>query len=134
MIVTFYDREDEANELNGAVIRDRRRLRQVLESLLESLQVRWPFVCELVGENGFQLTIGVGKIGCVHYSRCDGSPPYLMAVARRNVLEADEPEFMLGGTPTPIPAHFCMPFDDVIDIAVYFMETGRASPFFSWEQ
>ena len=130
MILKFFDRDDEANELNGITVRDSRHLRQVLEAQT----YKQPFVCELVGENGFQLTIGVGKLGCVQYARCDGSPPYLMAVSGSRAMIGADKEFMLGGTPSSIPARFCMPFEEVIEIAVYFMETGKACPSFSWEQ
>jgi hypothetical protein len=129
MIVTFYDLEDDANPLNGSVIRNRDQLRQILRSLQE----REPFSCELTAPNGAELVLGVGAIGFADYCR-NGDPPYLCAVTNRNVVYGIEPEFLVGGTPTPVAARFCMPFDDVIKIAVYFFDTGTTCPLFSWEE
>jgi len=130
MIATFRDMENKANELNGTAIHDGDRLRQILYGM----QDKEPFVCELVGDNGFYLAIGVGPVGFVEYSRYDGSPPHLMAVSPVNAVEDNDKEFLAGGTPTPVEARFCMPFDDVVKIAVYFLENSAACPFFSWEE
>ena len=59
-------------------------------ALLDELRtMRPPFMCQFVGENGFNLTVGIDHdFGCVQYSANDGSPPYLMATGpcsdRRN--------------------------------------------------
>jgi hypothetical protein len=129
MNVTFFDREDRANDLNGTVIRENERLFHILDNLRN----RPPFVCELIGENGFHLHVGIGTLGHAQYSRSDGSPPYLMAVAPRPKQEEEDTEFALGGTPTPISNRYCMPFNFVRKIAGYFLETGRAHPDFFWE-
>jgi Immunity protein Imm1 len=128
MTIVFYDMEDEANPLNGIAIHDTDRLR----SILLSLQDRERFTCELDRANGSELVLGVGPIGFAEYSR-DGDAPYLYAITNRTVIHGGYVEFLAGGTPTPVDARFCMPFDDVIKIAVYFMETGKASPRFAWE-
>jgi hypothetical protein len=131
MSVTFFDREDDANYLNGTIIRDRNRLFQILEDL----RSREPFVCELVGDNGYCLHVGVGEYGNVQHSRLDGDPPYLMAVNRSSEGEVDEYiEFLLGGTGTPISKRYCMPFDSVLEIVGYFFETGRIHPAFAWDE
>ena len=127
MNIKFYDMEDDENPLNESIIRSPERLHQILLSL----QQREPFSCELSRENGSQLIVGVGWIGCAEYSR-DGDAPYLCAVTNRKVIHVDA-EFLAGGTSTPIAARFCMPFDDVIKIAVYFMRTGETCPLFAWE-
>lgn len=42
-------------------------------ALIESLRNRPPFFCELVGENGFNLLVGIGgDVGCAQLSRTDG--------------------------------------------------------------
>ena len=130
MNVIFLDQEDRANYLNGVAIGDSTRLFQILESLRN----RRPFFCELAGENGFRLSVGVGKLGCVQYSPCDGSPPYLVATADYVESEDGYCEFLAGGTPTQIPNRFCMPFESVLKIARYFQETGRAHPSWRWEE
>jgi hypothetical protein len=130
MNVTFFDQEDQANDLNGTVIGDNARLFQILESLRNRL----PFTCELQGENGFCLIVGIGKVGFVQYARCDGSPPYLVAIADGKESQDGYSEFLCGGTPTPIPNRNCMPFDSIREIAGYFRETGRAHPFWRWEE
>jgi len=128
MIVTFIDMEDDTNPLNRKVLLTGGSMRQILCSLQE----REPFCCELTGEDGSQLTLGVGAIGFAEYSR-GGDAPYFFAVTTVTVIEGTEEDFLCGGTPTPVAARFCLPFDDVIKIAVYFMETGEPSPSFSWE-
>jgi|EndMetStandDraft_2_1072991.scaffolds.fasta_scaffold91993_3 hypothetical protein len=130
MIVTFFDREDETNHLSRTVIGDNDRLFQILEGLRNRL----PFFCELVGENGFHLMVGVGEMGCVQYSRCDGTPPHLVAIADSQQLRDGYSEFLINGTPTPVPNRFCMPFDSILEIVGYFRETGRAHPECKWEE
>jgi hypothetical protein len=133
MIVTFFDREHNGSDLDGVVIRNTAQLFQ----LLESFASRVPFICELVGENGYDLLVGVGTKGFVQYSRTDGDPPYLVAVApdaAGREEHEDEIEFVMGGTATPIPFRNCMPFHNVREIAGYFLETGLIHPAFVWEQ
>lgn len=128
MMITFFDIEDETNPLNGTVIQDGERLSQVLDSL----RSRPPFFCELVGENGFELLVGVGNDGCAQFGRRDGSTGYLVALAPGREREQGDTEFLAAGTPTPISNRFCMPFGSVQEIARYFQETGRPHPAFSW--
>lgn len=130
MNVTFFDREDDTNRLNGTIIRDNSQLFKVLDSLRN----RTPFFCELVGDNGYCLLVGIGRDGCVEYSRCDGEPPYLGAVASNKERARGHIEFLMGGTPTPISKRNCMPFDAVREIAGYFRETGGMHPGVTWEE
>lgn len=132
MNVTFYDRDDAQNCLNGTVICDDNQLYRILT--LQSTQDRLPFFCELIGENEFCLLIGVGRIGCAQYSRCDGMPPYLMAVSNERSSQDGCNEFFFAEIPTPVRAQFCMPFHVVLEIARYFRETGGAYPAISWEE
>jgi hypothetical protein len=128
MTVTFHDWEEDENPLNGTVVRDSDELRK----MLLGLQGREPFACELEGESGACLVLGVGEVGTAQYSREEGGP-YFLAVTNSMVIADTEVEFLAGGTPTPFDARFCLPFDDVIRIAVHFMDTGEACPSFSWE-
>jgi hypothetical protein len=130
MNTIFFDGEERTNPLNGSIIQDRGRLLQILNGLRN----RQSFICELRGENGFLLHIGIGELGHAQYSRSDGKPPYLMAVAPLPASEGEDTEFLLGGTPTPISNRYCMPFEFVREIAAYFLETGGAHPGFSWEE
>lgn len=133
MIVTIFDREGNGSDLDGVVIRDTDQLFQ----LLDRFASRAPFVCELVGENGYDLLVGIGARGFAQYSRTDGSPPYLVAVAPSEAgreESADEIEFVMGGTATPIPIHNCMPFHHVREIGRHFLETGHVHPGFTWEE
>jgi hypothetical protein len=130
MNITFFDLDDQTNPLNGAVIGDNSRLFEVLNSM----KGRLPVICELVGENGYCLDVGTGKVGCVQYSRCDGTPPYLVAVSRKDEQKDGYYDFQCGGTPTPVPARECMPFDEVMEVVRYFRETGDLHPGVSWEE
>jgi hypothetical protein len=130
MIVTFFDRENRANRLNGTVIRDKSRLL----AILQILQNRSPFNCELVSDNGFSLVIGVGKEGFAQYSRDDGTPPFMMAVDRGKDSASGFVEFIIGGTLSRIPTYYCVPFSLVSEIAGYFVETARMYPAIAWEE
>jgi len=127
--VTFLDGQDNTNPLNGSVIQDRERLLEIFDRL----RSRPPFVCELAGENGFYLHVGIGKLGHAQYSRMDGEPPYLLAVAPQPGRRDEYIDFLLWQTPTPISKRYCMPFDSIREIAGFFQETGRAHPSFAWE-
>jgi len=130
MIITFHDMEDATNPLHGTVIHDNARLSQILRRM----QRRDPFSCKLGGQNGFCLDVSIGKVGCVQYSRGDGSPPYLSAVASGRAVVGEDQEFLAGGTSTPVEPRFCLPFDVVIAIATYFRETGSMLPSVPWEE
>lgn len=98
------------------------------------------FVCQLEGENGFMLTIGVGnEVGCVQHSRIDGDSAYLVALAPsyqgdEEEGEENDLEFLCGNTPSPIPKRNILPFAMVKKIVAYFVATGERSPAVSWEE
>lgn len=107
--------------------------RDEVTKLLNGMRNREPFMCELVGDNGYKLGIGIGAdVGCVQYSRVDGEPPYLMA--SNGIEYGDEHTFMMSGTPTPVDGKFCLPMTKVIDIAGFFVETGRKPAEINWEE
>ena len=131
MNVLFFDLQDISNPMNGLRIKSKTEL----DGALEKLGNREPFVFELVGENGYKLLVGLGKaIGCVQHSRTDGDTPYLVAVAPGVWEVEDYFEFLAGDTATPISKRYCMPWEQVRQIATYFLETGDRSPDISWEE
>jgi hypothetical protein len=66
------------------------------------------------------------------YSNLDGNPPYLNAMAQRQ-LKRGFLEFLDANTPTPIPARYIISFDELKDISIYFLQTGEPSSAVSWE-
>jgi hypothetical protein len=131
MIAAFFDRQESANPLNGCKVYEPDRIAQILRSL----QNRTPFLCELVGDAGFNLLLGVGgQFGCAQYSSRDGSPPYFMAVAEQPAATDEYIEFLAGDTPTPIARHYCLTFGSIQSIATHFVITGQRHPGFFWEQ
>jgi len=131
MKAIFNDLQDPTSHLHGVTVHDC----DELFALLDSARNRKLFVCELVGENGYKLTLGIGKdFGFVQHSAADGDAPYLLAVAPDKCCELEYIEFLAGNTPTPIPQRFCLPFEAVKEIAAYFIETGQRSPAFAWEE
>jgi hypothetical protein len=131
MRAVFNDLQDHFSRLHGATVNDRSEL----FALLDTVRDRPSFGCELVGENNYKLTLGIGKIiGFVQHSRADGDTPYLLAVAQEKCCELDHVEFHVGGTATPIPQRFCLPFEALKEIVAYFVETGERSPAVSWEE
>jgi hypothetical protein len=131
MNAIFKDLQDHSSRLNGAAVHNRHELFAVLESARD----REPFGCELEGENGYKLTLGIGKhVGFVQHGSVDGDTPYLVAVAAVTHWHHDYAEFLVGDTPTPIPQRFCLPFEMVKEIAAHFVETGQRSPTLAWEE
>ncbi|MEX0701314.1 MAG: Imm1 family immunity protein [Planctomycetales bacterium] len=131
MIARFFDRQDTANPLNGVTVPDER----TLDEALDSLRKREPSFCELMGDNGFELLIGVGHdIGCVQYSAADGSLPYLIAVASESANDDGYVEFLTADTPTPIPVRYCLPLRMIRAIAAEFVITGERSESVTWEE
>lgn len=84
MKVSFFDLQEGDNPLNGSpLVSGEETL-----NLLERLKFRDPFMCELVGENGYKLLMGLGgSVASVQYSRSDGEPPYFEAVAPRELKQ-----------------------------------------------
>src|SRR5262249_15114560 len=116
MIVRFFDLEDQSNPLNGIAIDDDKQLIE----LLDGFHSRDPFFAELRGDNGYELSIGIGRVGCAQYSHGEGDPPYLVALADTPYAGKDYDGFLTGGTLTPVPRRFIMPFEKIKQIALHF--------------
>lgn len=131
MIVTFFDRQDKQNELNGTVISDPNSI----IAFLDSLKTRPPFFCELICENGYTLLVGIGShCGCSQYSLTDGCPPYLIAISKRPSEVSDYTDFLMADTPTPIAARFCLPVETTQKVASHFVLTGKRYQEVEWEE
>jgi hypothetical protein len=130
MRIQFFDRQDSKNPANGETIEQADHLVDTLRRFTN----RKPFLCELVGENGYNLLIGIGRLGCAQYSPGNGKPPYLVAVAPDPDPELEEVEFLTGDTPTPIPGRHILPFSLVEEIAACFQRTGEPSKSIAWEE
>jgi hypothetical protein len=131
MNVRFFDRENKENPLNGRNITAEIELSQILDRLHN----RQPFFCELLGENGYKLLVGIGPtMGCVQHSPEDGSPPYLMALPSASNAPGDDVIFLIGGTATPVPLRYCLPFEAVQKIVTHFQRTGERFSEFAWEE
>jgi hypothetical protein len=131
MKVAFFDRQDEHNPENGTQIENVCELLRIFDCLL----TRPPFFCELVGDGDYRLLVGLGgSLGCVQYSRQDGNAPYLMATTEVAKLNNQHVEFLIGNTPTPVPARYCLPFDVVKKISIHFLNTGDPEPAVTWEE
>lgn len=104
-----------------------------LISFLRHLQTKEPSAGELIGENGYKLTIGIdGQIAFAQYSRVNGDPPYMVAQARTIVSEKSH-DFVVTGSLTEVDGKCCLPFPEFEKIACDFMETGQRSPSVEWE-
>ena len=125
----FYDRQDSGNRDQGRYLSDPADLGFVLARLGR----REPFFAELESDSGNALLIGIGSLGCAQFSRTDGSGVPVMAVAPTDPAHADFVEFLTGGTATPVPARYCMPIQQVVELAHHFIFTGTRSPRVQWE-
>jgi hypothetical protein len=129
--VQFFDRQDEGNPISGVTVPDPGELR----FLLDRMRNRPPFFAELVGENGFKLLIGIGASeGCAQYSATDGSPPYMMARATTPCPVEGEAEFLIGGTASPVPRRYCLPWETLVQVASHFVTFGERFPGVAWEE
>lgn len=133
MTARFEDLEHDDNPCNGGAFSEPHQLIALLENLRRT---RSPFMCELVGDCGDSLTVGVGReIGCVQHARSDGTGPYLMAVdPATSGSRLDEMEFAVGGTPTPIDGRYCLSFAKLCEIVAEFVMTGNRSNTVKWEE
>jgi hypothetical protein len=129
MIVTFFDRQDHRNKENGNCINTTDAFFKILDATAD----REPFFVELVGNRGFNLLVGVRRDGgCVQFSPSDGVPPYLMAVG--NPALDGFSEYLIGGTPTPIPNRFDLGRDRLRAIIGTFLDSGEKADSFVWEE
>lgn len=80
------------------------------------------------------LTLGIGMhYGFVEFMNADESPPYLIAKEDHKKEDVNPfVEFDSGGTPTPIPIDNCLPFDRVVEIAVYFLRNKKLPDYVNW--
>jgi hypothetical protein len=150
MKLKFLDMQEEKNPLNGALIDSDDELVRIMDKLRD----REPFGLQLKGENGFTLDICLSReLGSLQHSASSGDIPYLLAVAPGSppisstgevspyalACMADQqsggqpPEFLVGGTPTPIPTRCCLPFELVKEIAVCFLRSGDRDSRVVWE-
>ena len=133
MNVQFQDLQENDNPRNGEGFADLYELLGLLDELRHS---RPPFMCELVGDNGFTLTVGIGgESACIQHARSDGTPPYLMAVDPKPLgSTGEEKEFLVGGTATPIDGRYCLPFAKVKEVVAEFLASGSRSAAVNWEE
>jgi hypothetical protein len=131
MLAVFCDTRDKPNPLNGTQIRNG----EEWSRLFDKLEKAEAFVCEFEGENGYKLGVGLApKLGCAQYSRTDGEPPYMVAVATEITSEDGCIDFMYGNELTEVPNRECLPLETIKEIVAYFIETGLRSPNVAWEQ
>jgi hypothetical protein len=131
MKLWFTDLEDDTNPLNASLIEDSGKLGEVLDRHRH----RFPFSVDLLCENGCYLDIGVGgPLSYVQFRHGDNQPPYMVALAPNLYRGNRDVGFMYGGTLSPIPARFILPFELAKRLAIYFQQTGGRSPEVDWEE
>lgn len=130
MIVRYKNQQDDSDPMNDVAITCRRQL----SDLLQARRNNAPFLARLSGESGFEIMIGIGgQVGCVQYSRSDGSRPYLMAHSPNPPLKGGDVEFLTANTPTSVPAAEIISFEELKEIVLHFLETGERSSSVFWE-
>jgi hypothetical protein len=133
MKITFQHLDDEHDSRNGKLLKDRSTIVELLDALREA---RPPVMCQFVGDNGFNLTIGIDDdFGCIQHSRNDGLPPYLMAIDPAwRASGSGDMEFVVGGTLTPIEGKYRVPFGMLRDVVLEFMASGDRSETVGWQE
>jgi hypothetical protein len=142
MTLQFFDLEQESdNPYHGTSVRTAADLDKILDDARN--RGAKPFTVRLEGDNGFELGVGIGDPGFVQHEPSNGDGPCLIAVRPGapnddNINYADDeklgpvPEFLCGGTPSPIPWRFALPFQLVKRIAIEFLETRERSKAVEW--
>ena len=131
MKATFFDRQDAHNALNGTVLEHESQAKR----LLGKLGLSRSHFCELLGENGYNLLLGVSRdLSCAQYSLSNGMPSYFMAVRPDRLHPVQGHQFLSGGTATPIRGEFCLPLSLGIQIAVDFVRSGQRSSAVRWQE
>jgi hypothetical protein len=129
MSATFRDHENPSNPWNG-----RRVTSSEVGQLLRSLQTREPFLCSLEADSG-TLLVGVGReLGCIQFTPKNGGPPYLMATTGSMDNGDEYVEFLSGGTPSPIPRRYCLPWPLVERTVAAFLDQGFFPSDLQWEE
>jgi hypothetical protein len=130
MIVRYRNHQDKYDVLNEKAIEQPDKLVE----LLHRRRNRRPFFAELFGDNSFKIMFGIStELCCVQHSRINGDPPYLMAVSPHRRMMKGCVEFLAGGTLTPVAARYIISFDELKEIALYFLQTGERSNAVSWQ-
>lgn len=132
MNAIFVDFQNDNNPRNGEVINSLTKA----QSLLDELRgIRPPIMCQLNGDNGFELVFGIDRdTGCAQYSSNDGTPPFLMAISEVGSSRRDDIVFLVGDTPTPINGRYRIAFDELREIVAEFVTTGQRSAKVAWEE
>ena len=108
--------------------------KEELRRVLASLQGSEPQFVDLIAPSGDCLTIGIGgPLAYVMYTQASGRPPYLIVIRDMDDQE-DFIEFDAGGTPTPIPAYQCLPYDEMVNVAIYFFNNESLPQNVRWEE
>lgn len=129
MSVRYMNEQDERDPMNRTIIAGSERLSELLDERRSNV----PFIAELLGDNGFQLMIGIGSaVSFAQYCRANGELPYLAAVPPQPRVKSRYVGFLMNNTLTPIPGRFILTFDEMKQIALHFLETGERSEVFSW--
>jgi len=133
MSATFQNLQHPDDARNGETLHDRPSVIALLDDLRH---VAPPFMCQFVGDNEFNLTVGIDRdFGCVQHSANDGSPPYLMAtVSSKAASDRREMTFLVGDTVTPIDVRYRLPFDIILQIVADFVTSGTRTENVTWEE
>src|SRR5689334_4275066 len=99
-----------------------------LLSLLRAAVQAEPRVYELDGFQQGQLQLGLGgQYAVVHFIE-NADIPVSYDVRAQSPSALDYVEFLLGGTPTPIPPEYCVSSEEAVQAALFFFRTGERDP------
>lgn len=131
MSAKYFDQNNESNPDNGAALTDGPSAKAMLKRQAVNRQV----FCELISEERSKLLVGLGpSIGCAQFTNADGEPPYLVAKLDSEDSREGFADFMIGNEPSEVPLRLCLPLHVLLEVAAYFVETGKRSPLVSWEE
>jgi len=89
---------------------------------------------DLISESGDSLMVSVvGAFVLIIFRRVSLDPPYLSPItAGQGNAEEAPVEFTVGGTPTPVEKHRCVPVSTMLKIVRHYLEQGRLPTWIEW--
>lgn len=101
-----------------------------LRTLLAERSDKEPGIVSLESPASGLLQLGIG--GPFAFAQLTTRDEKYSSAKARKVRATSDVEFLCGGTPTPISPELCLSFEEVVQIAEYFFQTGERDPSFEW--
>jgi len=102
---------------------------------IDTLRSRPPFMFELDSDTGYELMVGLAnEMGFAQFSQLGTGGPFFMTVdPQREYDQQLEHDFLAGGVDTPIDDKYCISYDKLREVVLYFAKRSERNPNVNWE-